>query len=170
MPKYTGMVSIFLVIFLRWTETISCQRIITESRLWEDLALMIFYGTLMRQLLLIMRREHSTRKIQFSSKCTTGQPETSSHGILTRNPKNTTRSGSTITSLLLKPFKNALLRLQDLAFGTAPCIRHLLPGRPGRDPILGIAFCRVVNIMTFQTDPPCIFLINWHISFQLHFG
>ena len=76
-------------------------------------------------------------------------------------------SGSTIISSVLKPLEDTLLALENLAFRTTPCIRHFLPRRPGKDPVLGIALGLVINIMAFKTDPPYILLIRWHFSFQL---
>ena len=74
--------------------------------------------------------------------------------------------GSTTISSILKPPEDSLLALEDPAFGAAPRIRHLLPRCPFRDAVPGIALGRVVNIMAFKTDPPCILRIRWHFSFQ----
>ena len=79
-------------------------------------------------------------------------------------------SGSTIISSVLKPLEDTLLALENLAFRTTPCIRHFLPRRPGKDPVLGIALGLVINIMAFKTDPPCILVISWHYSLQLRFA
>jgi len=79
-------------------------------------------------------------------------------------------SGSTIISSVLKPLEDTLLALENLAFRTTPCIRHFLPRRPGRDPILGIALARIINIMAFKTDPPCILVVSWHYLLQLRFA
>jgi len=49
--------------------------------------------------------------------------------------------------------EDAFLALEDLAFGTAPGVRDLLPGSPGGYPPLGIALGGIVDPVTFETYP-----------------
>ena len=77
------------------------------------------------------------------------KPDTSK-AIRTRMPQTQHRimfTGSTGKSSIIKAFEDALLAFEDLAFGTPPRIRHLLPWCPGGDPVLGIALGRIINIM-----------------------
>ena len=75
--------------------------------------------------------------------------------------------GSTTTSSILKPLENALLALEDLAFGTTPGIRNLFPRGSGRHSVLGIPLGRIIYPVAFKTDPPCILIVRWHFCSQL---
>jgi hypothetical protein len=71
-------------------------------------------------------------------------------------------NGFTIISSILKALEDALLCLQDLAFGATPGIRYLFPWCSGGDPVLRITFDRIINVVTFKTDPACILRVSWH--------
>ena len=71
-------------------------------------------------------------------------------------------SGSITISLVIHLPEDAFLTLQDLAFRTAPCVRHLLPRSAHRHTVLRIALGWIINPVAFQTDPACILFIGWH--------
>jgi len=71
-------------------------------------------------------------------------------------------NGSTITSSIVKALEDTFFRLEDLAFRAAPGVGDIIPRGSGRDPVFRVAFCGIVNPVTFKTDPSGIFGIGWH--------
>ena len=53
--------------------------------------------------------------------------------------------------LFVKRFENTFFCLEDFAFGTAPGVRKTLKGCTGRNPVFGISFQWIIDIMTLET-------------------
>lgn len=65
--------------------------------------------------------------------------------------------------LIIKAFEDTFLGFENLTFGAAPGIRHLFPGRSRGNTIFRIPLDRIIDIMTFQADPPGILCVNRHM-------
>ena len=63
-------------------------------------------------------------------------------------------TGSTGKSSSIKALEDALFAFENLAFGTPPSVRYFIPGSPGRNAVLRVTLDRIIDPMTFKTDPP----------------
>jgi hypothetical protein len=55
----------------------------------------------------------------------------------------------------IEPPEHAFLHLQDITFRTTPGIGQILECNTRQNAAFWIPFCRIINIVTFQTDPSC---------------
>lgn len=65
-----------------------------------------------------------------------------------------------VKKLFINLFKYAFFCLEDFTLRAAPGIRNVFKTCARADSCFWIPLCRIIDIVTFETDPSCVFYIR----------